>query len=61
MFAPLGAPLTSHGKSEQLNLSYNQFHSMQVDVDIRSDLFMLKKLRTYNYILDGRKSVVNIR
>lgn len=42
MFAPLGAPLTSHGKSEQLNLSYNQFHSMQVDVDIRSDLFMLK-------------------
>ena len=42
IFASLGAALKSHIESEQLNLSYNQFHSVQVDVSIGSGLFMLR-------------------
>lgn len=36
------ASLESHGELEQLNLSYYQFHGVQVDAGIGSGLFMLR-------------------
>lgn len=42
IFASPEAALKSHGELEQLNLSYYQFHSVQVDVGIGSGLFMLR-------------------